>query len=82
MCRYRPQTWEDPNIKHPELQVMGDGDPVDVVEIGASQHKQGDVKQIKALGALAMIDDGELDWKVSTTSTATYRHMHHCTTIA
>eukprot|EP00953_Heterococcus_sp_UTEX-ZZ885_P001253 1189-Heterococcus_DN1.PRE.1 len=56
-------TWEDPNIKHPELGVMGDGDPVDVVEIGSSKHAQGAVKQIRALGALAMIDDGELDWK-------------------
>jgi inorganic pyrophosphatase len=61
---YLPQTWEDPNIKHPELSVMGDGDPVDVVEIGSTKHKQGDVKQVRALGALAMIDDGELDWKV------------------
>jgi inorganic pyrophosphatase len=61
-----PQTWEDPNIKHPDLGVMGDGDPVDVVEIGSSKHAQGAVKQIRALGALAMIDDGELDWKVST----------------
>ncbi|CAM9370561.1 unnamed protein product, partial [Discosporangium mesarthrocarpum] len=61
---YLPQTWEDPNIKHPELGVMGDGDPVDVVEIGSAVLKQGAVKEVKALGCLAMIDDGELDWKV------------------
>jgi inorganic pyrophosphatase len=52
---------------------MGDGDPVDVVEIGSSKHAQGAVKQIRALGALAMIDDGELDWKVSVVYTAKLR---------
>ena len=26
--------------------------------------KQGDVKQVKVLGILAMIDEGETDWKV------------------
>ncbi|KAG5187106.1 inorganic pyrophosphatase [Tribonema minus] len=61
---YLPQTWEDPNVKHPELGVMGDGDPVDVVEIGSTKLPQGSLKQVRALGCLAMIDDGELDWKV------------------
>ncbi|CAM9732895.1 unnamed protein product [Scytosiphon promiscuus] len=61
---YIPQTWEDPTVKHPELGVLGDGDPVDVVEIGSAKLASGDVKAIKPLGCLAMIDDGELDWKV------------------
>eukprot|EP00904_Undaria_pinnatifida_P013294 jgi/Undpi1/9095/HiC_scaffold_26.g11555.m3 len=61
---YIPQTWEDPTVKHPELDVFGDGDPVDVVEIGSAKLAQGSVKAIKPLGCLAMIDDGELDWKV------------------
>ena len=65
MCSYLPQTWEDPSVKHPELGVMGDGDPVDVVEIGSTKLGQGAVTQIKPLGCLAMIDDGELDWKVN-----------------
>eukprot|EP00595_Chromulina_sp_UTEXLB2642_P001784 CAMPEP_0196761794 /NCGR_PEP_ID=MMETSP1095-20130614/1089_1 /TAXON_ID=96789 ORGANISM="Chromulina nebulosa, Strain UTEXLB2642" /NCGR_SAMPLE_ID=MMETSP1095 /ASSEMBLY_ACC=CAM_ASM_000446 /LENGTH=249 /DNA_ID=CAMNT_0042111753 /DNA_START=26 /DNA_END=771 /DNA_ORIENTATION=- len=59
-----PQTWEDPNVVHPELKVNGDNDPVDVVEIGAKALPSGSVSQIKVLGVLAMIDDGELDWKV------------------
>lgn len=29
-----PQTWEDPNVKHPDANCVGDGDPIDVVEIG------------------------------------------------
>lgn len=61
---YIPQTWEDPTVKHPELGVFGDGDPVDVVEIGSAKLASGSVKAIKPLGCLAMIDDGELDWKV------------------
>mmetsp|Transcript_35161 Transcript_35161/g.51641 ORF Transcript_35161/g.51641 Transcript_35161/m.51641 type:complete len:282 (+) Transcript_35161:63-908(+) len=59
-----PQTWEDPNEEHPELKVFGDDDPIDVVEIGSSAIPMGSVTQVKPLGVLAMIDDGELDWKV------------------
>eukprot|EP01038_Epipyxis_sp_PR26KG_P010164 gene10164-13672_t len=59
-----PQTWEDPNVLHPVLKYKGDNDPVDVVEIGAKALASGAVVQIKVLGVLAMIDDGELDWKV------------------
>lgn len=61
---FLPRTWEDPGIKHPELGVFGDNDPVDVVEIGSVAHAQGEFSRVKVLGALAMIDDGELDWKV------------------
>jgi len=59
-----PQTWEDPNEKHPELGCFGDDDPIDVVEIGSSSLSMGSIKPVKPLGVLAMIDDGELDWKV------------------
>jgi inorganic pyrophosphatase len=38
---------------------------VDVVEIGSETFAIGAVKVVKPLGCLAMIDDGELDWKVS-----------------
>lgn len=59
-----PQTWEDPNEEHPELKVFGDDDPIDVVEIGSKALGMGSVTEVKALGVIAMIDDGELDWKV------------------
>jgi inorganic pyrophosphatase len=59
-----PQTWEDPNAEHPELKVFGDDDPIDVVEIGSKALEMGSVVPVKPLGVLAMIDDGELDWKV------------------
>lgn len=44
--------------------VQGDNDPVDVVEIGSRQLEPGAVYRVKPLGAYAMIDDGELDWKI------------------
>lgn len=60
-----PQTWEDPDHANEELDgVKGDNDPVDVVEIGAAQLEEGGVYPVKVLGVYAMIDDGELDWKV------------------
>ncbi|CAK0851718.1 unnamed protein product [Prorocentrum cordatum] len=61
---FLPQTWEDPSHMHNELKVNGDDDPVDVVEIGSRAHKQGEIVRVKVLGVLAMIDSGELDWKV------------------
>ncbi|CAI7834584.1 unnamed protein product [Closterium sp. NIES-53] len=60
-----PQTWEDPSHANPEVDnTMGDNDPVDVVEIGEKQAALGEVYAVKPLAVLAMIDDGELDWKV------------------
>jgi inorganic pyrophosphatase len=37
---------------------------VDVVEIGGKQLTSGSVYRVKPLGAYAMIDEGELDWKI------------------
>jgi len=59
-----PQTWENPHVEHPETKCFGDNDPLDVVEIGSRVLQLGAVEPVKPLGVLAMIDDGELDWKV------------------
>lgn len=62
-----PQTWEKPSFKHPGLEEFkGDNDPLDVIEIGSRVHSTGSVIKVKVLGALALIDDGELDWKIIT----------------
>lgn len=45
--------------------LQGDNDPVDVVEIGAESCAMGGVYAVKPLAILAMIDDGELDWKIA-----------------
>ncbi|KAI9183801.1 Inorganic pyrophosphatase [Blastocladiella emersonii ATCC 22665] len=59
-----PQTWEDPHHAHPDTKAKGDNDPLDVVEIGERVAVTGQVKQVKVLGVMAMIDEGETDWKV------------------
>lgn len=59
-----PQTWEDPNQIHPETKAAGDNDPLDVCEIGEQVGYVGQVKQVKVLGVMALLDEGETDWKV------------------
>lgn len=59
-----PQTWEDPDNLNEELNVGGDGDPVDVTEIGERVMPFGAVYPVKILGCLALLDEGEIDWKV------------------
>ncbi|KAJ3488212.1 hypothetical protein NLI96_g3006 [Meripilus lineatus] len=59
-----PQTWEDPNHTHAETKAKGDNDPLDVCEIGEQVGFVGQVKQVKVLGIMALLDEGETDWKV------------------
>jgi len=59
-----PQTWEDPNHVHPDTGCKGDNDPIDACEIGTAVGFTGQVKEVKVLGTLALIDEGETDWKV------------------
>ncbi|KAK7058443.1 Inorganic pyrophosphatase [Paramarasmius palmivorus] len=59
-----PQTWEDPNTSHAETKAKGDNDPLDVCEIGEQVGYVGQVKQVKVLGIMALLDEGETDWKV------------------
>eukprot|EP00871_Galdieria_phlegrea_P002493 jgi/Galph1/3244/GphlegSOOS_G1907.1 len=59
-----PQTWEDPEIKDPVTTFGGDNDPLDVLEIGTEVLVTGGVYQVKVLGALALIDGEETDWKI------------------
>ena len=61
---FMPQTWEDPEHVSKDAGFKGDDDPLDMVEIGCRQMKTGQVAEVKVLGVLAMIDDGETDWKV------------------
>jgi inorganic pyrophosphatase len=65
-----PQTWEDPEARFhdsaqsPPAVFQGDGDPVDVVELGSRPLARGEVLPVRILGAFALIDEGELDWKL------------------
>ncbi|KAN0064875.1 Inorganic pyrophosphatase [Thecaphora frezii] len=59
-----PQTWEDPSATHPDTKAKGDNDPLDVCEIGEQVGYTGQIKQVKVLGVMALLDEGETDWKV------------------
>jgi len=64
-----PQTWEDPGHTNKDCDAAGDNDPLDVVEIGSKALEMGGVYKVKPLGVYAMIDDGELDWKLIAINT-------------
>jgi|EP00670_Eutreptiella_braarudii_P003300 inorganic pyrophosphatase len=59
-----PQTFEDPDESHPDTGCVGDADPIDLVELSPTPMTMGGVYQVKILGCLAMIDEGETDWKI------------------
>ncbi|KAH8044346.1 inorganic diphosphatase [Aureococcus anophagefferens] len=59
-----PRTWEDPRHVSPDTGYPGDNDPLDVCEIGLRQIQTGEIRAVKVLGVLAMIDDDETDWKI------------------
>uniref|UniRef100_A0A6M2DEJ2 Inorganic pyrophosphatase n=1 Tax=Xenopsylla cheopis TaxID=163159 RepID=A0A6M2DEJ2_XENCH len=61
-----PQTWENPNHLDDGTGCKGDNDPIDVLEIGYRIAKRGEVVQVKVLGTVALIDEGETDWKIIT----------------
>lgn len=64
-----PQTWENPEIKDEHTGEFGDNDPIDVIEIGTKRKKIGEVYKAKIIGCLALIDDGECDWKIVVVDT-------------
>ncbi|EHK46961.1 hypothetical protein TRIATDRAFT_298819 [Trichoderma atroviride IMI 206040] len=60
-----PQTWENSNIKHNFTGFPGDNDPMDVVDISAIDPGYvGQIRTVKILGGIAMIDDETTDWKI------------------
>ncbi|KAK6090672.1 hypothetical protein P3W45_000395 [Vairimorpha bombi] len=59
-----PQTWEDKDAICEYTKCKGDNDPLDVLDISSIRKEIGQVYQGKVLGCLAMIDDGECDWKI------------------
>lgn len=64
-----PQTWENPAHIDENTGFGGDNDPIDVCDIGSKVCKRGEVIKIKILGTLALIDEGETDWKIIAINT-------------
>lgn len=61
---FLPQTWEDANEEDKKSGCKGDGDPIDVIELGESPLAIGSIIQAKILGSLELIDEGETDHKI------------------
>ncbi|XP_073441896.1 inorganic pyrophosphatase isoform X1 [Dendrobates tinctorius] len=59
-----PQTWENPSHVDVNTGFGGDNDPIDVCDIGTKVCERGEVIKVKILGTLALIDEGETDWKL------------------
>lgn len=59
-----PQTWEDPHQEDHSTGMKGDNDPIDAIEVGGTVATSGSVKAVKILGCLALLDEGETDWKI------------------
>ncbi|KAI1121382.1 inorganic pyrophosphatase [Nemania abortiva] len=59
-----PQTWEDPHFKHLDIGHYGDNDPLDACEIGTRVAYTGEVKQVKVLSIMCLVDGNDTDWKV------------------
>lgn len=59
-----PQTWENPHETHPLTKLAGDNDPIDVVELSKEPIQMGAVRAVKVVGVIALLDEGETDWKI------------------
>ena len=60
-----PRTWENNTHKDRETDAFGDNDPLDIVEMSTSKiYSMGEIHTVKVLGALCLLDQGELDWKI------------------
>lgn len=66
-----PQTWEDP--RSTDSGSGGDNDPVDVLDISEAPVKRGDIQTVRVIGALALVDGDEIDWKVIAVNSADHR---------
>lgn len=53
-----PQTYENPQHKHPDTGAKGDNDPLDAVDLSDYPAECGNVKQVKVLGTYALLDEG------------------------
>lgn len=74
-----PRTWEDPSAQDKATGCYGDGDPIDVVELSPEKCAPGAVMEVRVIGLLGLIDEGETDWKLITcrsdSTSVTYRKL-------
>jgi hypothetical protein len=61
-----PRTYEHPGLADPATGRVGDGDPVDAVDVCPTPCEVGEVYAVATLGALALLDGDATDWKIVT----------------
>mmetsp|Transcript_14140 Transcript_14140/g.26595 ORF Transcript_14140/g.26595 Transcript_14140/m.26595 type:complete len:244 (-) Transcript_14140:4240-4971(-) len=59
-----PRTWENDRENDGFYPYKGDGDPLDILELSPTPLKTGQVLDVKVIGAMCLIDQGEADWKL------------------
>ncbi|UKJ90095.2 inorganic pyrophosphatase [Theileria orientalis] len=69
-----PRTWEAPmpyvhkysgdKGEALTMELLGDNDPLDIVDVGRVTRKVGDLVAMKPVGAVSLIDQNEIDWKI------------------
>ncbi|RHZ57919.1 putative inorganic diphosphatase [Aspergillus thermomutatus] len=59
-----PQTYQDPGIDDPLTQLPADGNPLAVCELGGAMPHPAQIKRVKVLGSLAVINENKTDWKI------------------
>ena len=70
-----PQTWENPDIQDPLTGLIGDGDPVDVIEIGNGIYPTGSVIQVYILFILEIIS--VFHYLALISHTMLHENQHH-----
>jgi 3'-phosphoadenosine 5'-phosphosulfate synthase len=65
---FLPKTWEDDTHTDDDTGAKGDGDPIDVIEIGSTPLAMGAIIPVKVLGSLELIDEGVCFFPVSVVS--------------
>lgn len=61
---FLPRTFENPEVVDTRTGKLGDGDPVDVVCLDPTPKAVGQVSEVRIVGAFALLDQGETDWKM------------------
>lgn len=64
-----PQTYRDPGLADELYGAPGDDDPLDVIDIGDQAAGIGAIVQCRPIGAVCLIDEGRVDWKILVVNT-------------
>lgn len=59
-----PQTLENSKYIFRETGYPGDGDPIDIIDIGNKTLEIGEIILVKIIGIIPLIDNMETDWKI------------------